>query len=233
MEPFLPLSQTFSLSTPFSGKLFFSSLRVDVARIWQPDPREVRVRWTVVGHPRGPFSPSTVGVFDGVSTFRLDSKGFVYEHAVDNVILRPRGGVLKSPLFAGLGLAGLGSAGGGGQVAVPGGAGGGGGGGDGGGFPCPNFRGAAGEVGGSGAAPAGLASSDALLPTTPDPSGLAAARAALAAAWAASSGGGAGPSSSSSSSLSTTSSSSSSSSSAPSILIVRPPAGEGGLVVVA
>ena len=37
----------------------------------------------------------------------FDSKGFVYEHAVDNVILRPRGGVLKSPLFAGLGLAGL------------------------------------------------------------------------------------------------------------------------------
>ena len=186
------------------GKLFFSSLRVDVSRIWQPDPKEVRVRWTVVGHPRGPFSPSTVGIFDGVSTFRLDSKGLVYEHSVDNVILRPRGGVLKSPLFAGLGLAGLGSGGVAGRVAVPGGAGGGGG--DG-GFPVPNFRnggrllmlgeggGAEGE--GDVAAAAACAASSSVeacdRPHTPtpvaekDPTRLAAARGVLAAAWATSS----------------------------------------------
>ena len=169
------------------------------------------MRWTVVGHPRGPFSPTTVGVFDGVSTFRLDSRGFVYEHAVDNVILRPREGGLKSPLFAGLGLAGL-SGGGGvdGRVAVPGGAGGGGGGG-GDGLPCPNFTdapaaAAASSVGAAQqhqapgeaalavvaapAAEAGAADGGRPLPT-PDPTRLAAARALLAAAWAAS-GGGAG-----------------------------------------
>ena len=37
-----------------------------------------RMRWTVRGIPRVPWNAE--GVFDGVSTFRLDRKGLIYEH---------------------------------------------------------------------------------------------------------------------------------------------------------
>lgn len=39
-----------------------------------------RMRWTVRGIPRVPWNAE--GVFDGISTFRLDNKGKVYEHQV-------------------------------------------------------------------------------------------------------------------------------------------------------
>jgi len=37
-----------------------------------------RMRWTVRGTPRVPWD--AVGIFDGVSTFRLDKDGRIYEH---------------------------------------------------------------------------------------------------------------------------------------------------------
>lgn len=37
-----------------------------------------RMRWTVRGTPRVPWD--AVGIFDGVSTFRLDKDGKIYEH---------------------------------------------------------------------------------------------------------------------------------------------------------
>ena len=39
-----------------------------------------RMRWTVHGIPRLPWD--TEGIFDGVSTFRLDRSGRIYEHQV-------------------------------------------------------------------------------------------------------------------------------------------------------
>lgn len=38
------------------------------------------MRWTVRGIPRVPWNAE--GVFDGVSTFRLDREGKIYEHQV-------------------------------------------------------------------------------------------------------------------------------------------------------
>ena len=38
------------------------------------------MRWTVHGIPRVPWNAE--GVFDGISTFRLDNKGKIYEHQV-------------------------------------------------------------------------------------------------------------------------------------------------------
>ena len=38
------------------------------------------MRWTVRGIPRVPWNAE--GVFDGVSTFRLDKSGKIYEHQV-------------------------------------------------------------------------------------------------------------------------------------------------------
>ena len=43
-------------------------------------------RWTVRGIPRVPWEAE--GIFDGVSTYKLDSTGKIYEHSVDNLILR-------------------------------------------------------------------------------------------------------------------------------------------------
>jgi len=38
------------------------------------------MRWTVHGIPRVPWNAE--GIFDGVSTFRLDGHGKIYEHQV-------------------------------------------------------------------------------------------------------------------------------------------------------
>ncbi|KAK9903421.1 hypothetical protein WJX75_005160 [Coccomyxa subellipsoidea] len=93
--------KTIFWSLRFHGRLFFSRLYVDVQRIWQPDDAQIRMRWTVHGIPRVPWKAE--GIFDGVSTFKLDRKGKIYEHQVDNVILRDPP-MLRSPLFAGLNL---------------------------------------------------------------------------------------------------------------------------------
>lgn len=93
--------KTIFWSLRFHGRLFFSRLYVDVQRIWQPDEAQIRMRWTVHGIPRVPWKAE--GVFDGVSTFKLDRTGKIYEHQVNNVILRDPP-MLRSPLFAGLNL---------------------------------------------------------------------------------------------------------------------------------
>ena len=59
------------------------------------------MRWSVHGVPRVPWDAE--GIFDGISTFKLDSSGKIYEHEVNNVILRdpPKQG---NPFLAGLNL---------------------------------------------------------------------------------------------------------------------------------
>jgi len=59
------------------------------------------MRWTVHGVPRVPWEAE--GIFDGISTFKVDNNGKIFEHAVNNLILRdpPRQG---NPILAGLNL---------------------------------------------------------------------------------------------------------------------------------
>lgn len=81
------------------GRLAFTRCRVDVKRIWQPEPNRISLRWQFHGIPRIPWEVQ--GVFDGVSQFKLDSDGKVYEHMVTNVVLRdPPLGI--SPLWTNL-----------------------------------------------------------------------------------------------------------------------------------
>lgn len=89
-------------SLRFHGKLFFSKLTVDVKRIWQPDPDQIKMRWTVRGVPRVPWEAE--GIFDGISTYKLDRNGRIYEHSVDNVLLRDPPMATNGPLLAGLNL---------------------------------------------------------------------------------------------------------------------------------
>lgn len=93
--------QTIFWSLRFHGRIFFKQLYVEVRRIWQPSDGVISMRWTVHGIPRVPWEAE--GTFDGISQYKLDSDGKIYEHAVDNVILRdpPVQGV---PLLAGLNL---------------------------------------------------------------------------------------------------------------------------------
>ena len=90
--------RTIFWSVRFHGNLFFTNLRVDVSRVWQPEPREIRVRWSARGESRLPWRP--VGVFDGISTFRLDEEGMIYVHEVNNVVLRPPPGDALAALAA-------------------------------------------------------------------------------------------------------------------------------------
>jgi len=89
-------------SLRFHGKIFFSNLYVEVKRIWQPQDDVIKMRWTVHGIPRVPWEAE--GLFDGISTYKLDSKGKVYEHSVDNVLLRDPPMLTNPPLLAGLNL---------------------------------------------------------------------------------------------------------------------------------
>lgn len=89
-------------SLRFHGKLFFKTLYVDVKRIWQPEDGLIKMRWTVHGIPRVPWEAE--GTFDGISTYRLDSHGKIYDHSVDNILLRDPPMATNPPLLAGLNL---------------------------------------------------------------------------------------------------------------------------------
>lgn len=73
-------------SLRFYGKMFYSKLSVEVMRIWQPSDDTIKIRWAVRGTPRVPWEAEAV--VDGISTFKLDCKGRVYEHSVDNLLPR-------------------------------------------------------------------------------------------------------------------------------------------------
>ncbi len=45
-----------------------------------------RMRWKVHAFPRVWWE--TEGTFDGISTYKLDSDGKIYEHSIDNMQLR-------------------------------------------------------------------------------------------------------------------------------------------------
>ena len=51
--------------------------RVDVKRIWQPEPNRISLRWQFHGIPRIPWEVQ--GVFDGVSQFKLDRSACLCE----------------------------------------------------------------------------------------------------------------------------------------------------------
>lgn len=98
----LPNYKTIFWSLRFHGRIFFSKLYVEVKRIWQPEDGVIRMRWTVHGIPRVPWQAE--GTFDGISQYKLDGDARIYEHSVDNVILRdpPMQGI--GPWLAGLNL---------------------------------------------------------------------------------------------------------------------------------
>jgi hypothetical protein len=61
---------------------------------------DCRMRWKVHAVPRGWWE--TEGTFDGISTYRLDSEGRIYEHYIDNVQLRDP--PITNPLLYGYNL---------------------------------------------------------------------------------------------------------------------------------
>ena len=73
------------LSLRLHGALCFASTRVSLLRIWQPRERTLAVRWSVAATPR---LLSSLGLddmhFDGISEYKLDNRGMIYEHVVCN-----------------------------------------------------------------------------------------------------------------------------------------------------
>jgi hypothetical protein len=85
-------------SIKFHGRLFFKRIFIDVTRIWQPDDSQIKMRWRVHAYPRVWWESE--GIFDAISTYKLDNKGRIYEHSVDNVQLRDP--PITNPLLYGL-----------------------------------------------------------------------------------------------------------------------------------
>ncbi|KAF3439935.1 hypothetical protein FNV43_RR18213 [Rhamnella rubrinervis] len=69
----------------FHGRIFFKALWVDLISVWQPVESVIMVRWTIHGIPRVPWESR--GRFDGTSEYKLDKKGKIFEHRVDNIAL--------------------------------------------------------------------------------------------------------------------------------------------------
>ncbi|GMH38603.1 hypothetical protein BSKO_06487 [Bryopsis sp. KO-2023] len=89
------------LSLRCHGRVFFKRVFVEVRNIWLPQEGEIRVRWTIHGIPRIPWEAE--GIFDGVSTYKLDNDGKIYVHCIDNIIFRDPP-VVQLPVFFNLSL---------------------------------------------------------------------------------------------------------------------------------
>lgn len=69
----------------FHGQIFFRALWVEVLSVWQPMENVILVRFTIHGIPRVPWESH--GRFDGISEYKFDKNGKIYEHKVDNIAL--------------------------------------------------------------------------------------------------------------------------------------------------
>ncbi|XP_010054118.2 uncharacterized protein LOC104439407 [Eucalyptus grandis] len=67
----------------FHGKILFRDISLEVYRIWQPSENMILIRWNLKGVPRVPWEAK--GEFQGTSRYKLDRKGKIYEHKVDNL----------------------------------------------------------------------------------------------------------------------------------------------------
>ncbi|KAM1892804.1 hypothetical protein ACFX15_035320 [Malus domestica] len=67
----------------FHGKILFRDISLEVYRIWQPSENVILIRWNMKGVPRVPWEAK--GQFQGTSRYKLDRKGKIYEHKVDNL----------------------------------------------------------------------------------------------------------------------------------------------------
>jgi len=75
-------------SLRFHGWLFFQKVKVELHRIWQPQQDTISVRWTVRGVPRllgYLMSPQNSSYIDGISEYKVNSQGKIYEHKVSNL----------------------------------------------------------------------------------------------------------------------------------------------------
>ena len=69
------------------GWLFIERARLELHRIWQPMDGCICVRWTLRGVPRflGPVMEHGGMHLDGISEYKLDSEGLIYQHRLDNL----------------------------------------------------------------------------------------------------------------------------------------------------
>ncbi|ONK65825.1 uncharacterized protein A4U43_C06F1360 [Asparagus officinalis] len=67
----------------FHGRVLFKEIGIGVFRVWQPSENSILIRWELQGVPRVPWE--TQGRFQGTSRYKLDRRGKVYEHKVDNL----------------------------------------------------------------------------------------------------------------------------------------------------
>ncbi|KAG8365289.1 hypothetical protein BUALT_Bualt18G0089100 [Buddleja alternifolia] len=67
----------------FHGRVLFRDISLEVLRIWQPSENVILIRWNLRGIPRVPWEAK--GQFQGTSRYKLDRKGKIYEHKVDNL----------------------------------------------------------------------------------------------------------------------------------------------------
>lgn len=96
------------LSMRLHGALCFSRHRVTLLRIWQPRDHTLAVRWSVCAAPRllSSFGADDVH-FDGISEYKLDAHGMIYEHCIDNVDAGTQAPLRSTQTLAAM-LAGLG-----------------------------------------------------------------------------------------------------------------------------
>lgn len=74
-------------SIRFHTWLFFCRSNFEVMKIWQPQEDVIAVRWSLRGMPRifAGALPGSTTYIDGISEFKLNRQGLIYEHRIDNL----------------------------------------------------------------------------------------------------------------------------------------------------
>ncbi|XP_078436779.1 uncharacterized protein LOC144707515 [Wolffia australiana] len=85
----------------FHGRMLFREIELEVLRIWQLSDDVILIRWRLKGVPRVPWEAR--GEFQGTSKYKLDRRGKIYDHKVDNLAVNfPK--VTAPPLRVAAGL---------------------------------------------------------------------------------------------------------------------------------
>lgn len=65
------------------ARLFYSDIAVKLGTVWQPNKNTVWIKWQACGAPR--FGGDQLCA-EAVSTYKFDSEGKIYEHAIDRIV---------------------------------------------------------------------------------------------------------------------------------------------------
>mmetsp|Transcript_17794 Transcript_17794/g.30664 ORF Transcript_17794/g.30664 Transcript_17794/m.30664 type:complete len:283 (+) Transcript_17794:77-925(+) len=82
----LNMYKAFMWALRIHGRVVFQDCCMDIHRIHQPDDHTISVRWTIRGHYRLTDNHNPPKHMDGISVYKINSAGLIYEHHVEDIM---------------------------------------------------------------------------------------------------------------------------------------------------